>query len=83
MPMPKAAMDKNTGSIARQDYVRLSRQLAVMQTEPESLGVEGTTDSHLWSGVFGSDPAHERGPLLGSYSVHYAAIIILVLRDWT
>ena len=58
MPMPKAAVNEDYLSRARQYYVGFSRKVSSVQSESESEFVNRRPNAKLWLGVLSLDKAH-------------------------
>jgi hypothetical protein len=52
MSMPETAIHKNYRSVLRENQVRLSGQLPVMQPEPKTQTVQATANNHFGFGIF-------------------------------
>jgi hypothetical protein len=63
MPMPKAAVYEDDGTMFCEDDVRLSRQAAAMEPKPEPESVQRPPQRNLWLGIGGSNSRHAFGPL--------------------
>jgi len=69
MAMPEASLDLKDDLIFRQYNVRVSRQVANMQSKPKAEPVERLPDQHLRLRVLRSDAGHISGSRGNSFAL--------------
>lgn len=72
MAVPKAAMNQDHCFVARQNYIRLTRQGRIVKTEPKPPRVEALAQNQFRSCVCGPDSRHHPAANFGCNDVSHA-----------
>jgi hypothetical protein len=71
--MPEAAMDEEARAVAGEDQIRSPRQVAAMQTEPETAGMQSFPQNKFRLRVPASDPRHHARPGRGINGINHVS----------
>ena len=71
MLVPKATMDKDHLTPAREYHIRIARQILSMEAKPEAERMSESSDSHLWLHALALDRSHVGTALLRSDTISH------------
>jgi hypothetical protein len=78
--VPVAAVDQDDLLVTGKNDVGLSRQIASVQAEAETQGMQQASDTNLGSGILTADPRHDLAAFFGSkYICHDSDSTLLAL----
>lgn len=82
VPVPKAAVDKESDAPSAEDDIRLARKVPGMEPKPVAHRVQEPANGHFRSRVPASDTAHEGAPLGRAHDVGPNIRLASALNRW-